>query len=249
MVKLDPATLCMPLAAQASRPSDPIQSFEAVLAEADQAQQQLLPPTAAFDELGMLGRYAATGSLELSSRPQDLAAGTMARLDMADVVASSFEARGSDEAPTAGRLGPATATNSPGVPVRADRVAHAEGMASPPPVASGSILPGRLAGRSTQFDVGDSLSAAGPPLRPAAALSGRQAPSTTRIDVTGPGHALQIALVAAGLGEDGHDRLRRMLADIAAELGLHLAEFSLNGQTVAAPGVGALGGPHGRIRG
>jgi hypothetical protein len=249
MVKLDPATLPAPLTAPATiQASDPIQSFEAILAEGGGAEGQPPPRTMEFGELGMLGRHAAMVAPELTSDLLGVAILAAEGSVVARRAVLPVEAR----APAAGAAGAGQDRDPgpaiPGGTVRPGPALRIEGNLlqdqSRPLVVSHPF------GEPTWSSAVDRLAtpAARPP-RWVAADNARQAQPTARIDIAGPGNGLQIAMVAPALAEDGRDRLRRLLAEIAADLGLHLAEFSLNGRTIASPGVGALGGSYGRISG
>lgn len=241
MVKLDPAALPMPSLTQPLQPSDPLQSFEAILAEAEQA---LAPPTAGFGELGMLGRHAATAMPALFSTPSGEAVQAVGypppptRTDMR--LASSAET--SSIIP----LAPTVSQPAADLPARVGAVIQAHLSLARTPAAA---LPISRRPPEPALSSSPARSAAARAARRALPQDNSPAQTSTRVEVAGPGNALRIAIVGPVVGEEGRGRLRRLLAEVAADLGLHLAEFSLNGQTVAPPGVGALGGFHGRIRG
>jgi hypothetical protein len=64
--------------------------------------------------------------------------------------------------------------------------------------------------------------------------------------VTEQDGALQVVAAAAGLTPDAHARLRAAAAGVAAEFGLSLNEFSINGDRIDAAPPNPIGGPHGR---
>lgn len=240
MVKLAPVAVPAQLTVPAQNPGDPTQSFEAALAAAGEIDLQSRPETLEFGALGMLGRHGAVSGAE-------------AQPDTA--VAAVAAAPVSPAGPQPVALPPALPGAVPADPAR-------------PAATLGTLLqsvPAPRLGRTqlephTQPTIGEQPSArlrfsSGSPsertsgasrLRPAE--SARPAADPVRVNVADTSAGLQIALVAPGLAGEERQRLRNRLADVAAELGLHLADFTLNCHTVDAPGVGAFGGSHGRIR-
>lgn len=245
MVKVIPSTAPIFPSAATPRPTDPTQSFEALLAATGQTDRQSAPETLAFGELGMLGRHGAVAGAETAP---DVEASTTP-----PAAAASVSPPAAGVAAAAGRGAGAAEAGAPGsAPERAGAVARKSpdrALRSAPSGAPAQLL--QIINGQTRPAVRSNASppakAATPP-RPRPEASGQQA-APVRIDVSGPGAELHVVLAAPGLSGENRQRLRELLADTAAELGLRLAGFTLNGHIVDAPGVGALGASHGRIRG
>lgn len=242
MVKLAPIAVPMPPPVPALRPADPTQTFEAALAAAGETDLQSRPGTLEFGALGMLGRHGAVASR--GGQPAEAPG-----FDPGP--AAPAPGAVSDPQPTAtapvARLGAAAAAASP--PVEIGPVSGPDrrpSLATLGLVSSAQPITGEQPSARLRLNAGSLAERAAAASRPRPAENGRPTASPVRIDVADAGNRLQLVVIAPGLAGEDRQHLRNRLADVAAELGLHLADFTLNGHTVRAPGVGALGATHGR---